>query len=270
MNDKHLQHFRLQVDPFSKSIDDKDLWMPPSKVDIVDSLVDTVHLRRSALLVGDPGVGKTCVLRSLRHRLRADGVRLTYANNTTLGRRDFYRQICMALNLAPKATAASVFFTISTHIAELGRDKMHSVFIIDEAHLLHQDVLDHLHILANFEWDSEPLLSILLIGLPELEERLALRRNRSIHSRLHRRLRIGSMTPEDSAAYLATRLQAAGALGDIFTSDAAALLHEATAGTMRDIDRVADLAMTFAAKAKKNLVERQHVAAAIKADVLPN
>ena len=42
----------------------------------------------------------------------------------------------------------------------------------DEAHLLHPDTLDHLHILLNYEWDSRALLSLVLIGLPELFDRL--------------------------------------------------------------------------------------------------
>ncbi|MEL6187912.1 MAG: ATP-binding protein [Myxococcota bacterium] len=53
----------------------------------------------------------------------------------------------------------------------------------DEAHLLHQDVLEHLHILANYAWDSRPLLSLVLVGLPELWGRLTLTKNRSLWSR---------------------------------------------------------------------------------------
>jgi hypothetical protein len=96
-----------------------------------------------------------------------------------LGRRDFYRQLCVALGLTPSATAAGVFYAVSTHIEELGKERVHPVFLLDEAHLLHQDVLDHLHILLNYQWDSRALLSLVLIGLPELENQLERRRNRS-------------------------------------------------------------------------------------------
>ena len=88
--------------PFSKEIADADLWLPPSK---------QARRRRAArgrstsarrvVLVGEPGVGKTCVLRALRHRLPEAGFRLTYCHNATLGRRDFYRQLCLALGLSP-------------------------------------------------------------------------------------------------------------------------------------------------------------------------
>src|SRR5690606_8945205 len=133
----------------------------------------------------EPGVGKTCVLRALKQRLPEAGFRLTYCHNATLGRRDFYRQLCLALGLSPKATAAAVFYEVSSHIEELGAEKIHPVFLLDEAHLLHQDVLDHLHILANYEWDKRPLLSLILVGLPEMHDRMRLRKNRSLWSRVH-------------------------------------------------------------------------------------
>ncbi|MCB9521445.1 MAG: AAA family ATPase [Myxococcales bacterium] len=266
MNTRELAHFDLTHAPFDKAIADDQLWLPPSKRDIVDALVDTVAARQWALLVGDPGVGKTCILRALRHRLSTDGTRLTYCCNTTLGRRDFYRQICHALNLAPKATAAGVFYAITTNVAELGRDRVHSVFLVDEAHLLHQDVLDHLHILGNFEWDSAPLLSIILVGLPDLEERLALRCNRSIYSRMQRRLRIGPLTPEDTGDYLRTRLAHAGCKKDVFAADARAFLHETAQGALRDLDRLAEAAMRKAAQRGDAVVDRTHVAAAIRDD----
>jgi len=51
-------------------LDDKDLWLPPSKQALVDELVEAVEARASVVLTGEPGVGKTCVLRALRHALR--------------------------------------------------------------------------------------------------------------------------------------------------------------------------------------------------------
>ena len=72
----HLDFFALSIEPFSKEIDDKDLWLPPSKKGLVDDLVDAVEARESVLLTGEPGVGKTCVLRALRHALPADRFRL--------------------------------------------------------------------------------------------------------------------------------------------------------------------------------------------------
>jgi type II secretory pathway predicted ATPase ExeA len=256
----YLSHFGLQAPPFTKEVADSDLWVPPSKEAVVDVLVEALDQRGSVALVGEPGVGKTCVLRALRHRLPQAGFRLTYCHNATLGRRDFYRQLCVALGLQPSATAAALFYAVSTHVEELGKERVHPVFLLDEAHLLHQDVLDHLHILLNYEWDSRALLSLVLVGLPELSSRLMLRKNRSLYSRIHHRLSIDSVNPDDTAEYVRYRLRGAGCEREVFASDALAMLHESASGSLRDIDRIAQAALRATARKKKKLVERDVLA----------
>ena len=188
----YLAHFALTEAPFSKEIADAELWLPSSKLAVVETLIAALAERASVVLVGEPGVGKTCALRALRHRIPAAGFRLMYCCNATLGR-DFYRQLCHAVGLTPVATAGSLFYALSRHVEQSAAERVHPVFLLDEAHLLHQDTLDHLHILLNYSWDSRALLSLILVGLPELRERLALRRNRSLYSRIHHRLEISTI-----------------------------------------------------------------------------
>lgn len=252
-----LSHFGLSSPPFSKEVGDSELWVPQSRKRIVDRLVEACHDRGHILLTGEPGVGKTCVLRAVRHRLPDDGFRLTYCHNATLGRRDFYRQLCFALGLSPKATAAAVFYAINRHVQELGTERIHPVFLLDESHLLHQDVLDHLHILTNYEWDSAALLSLVLVGLPEMDDRMKLRRNRSLWSRVHTRLHLGEALPDDTAEYVAYRMKRASCEREVFTSDAITLLHEHATGRLRDIDRVATDALKRAARRKSRKVDHQ-------------
>jgi general secretion pathway protein A len=266
MTPAYLGFFGLKEAPFSKEIGDADLWLPSSKTALVDELCEALRERASVVLVGEPGVGKTCVLRALRHRLPNSGFRLTYCHNATLGRRDFYRQLCLALGLAPSATAAAVFYAVTTHVEQLGQERLHPVFLLDEAHLLHQDVLDHLHILLNYQWDSRALLSLALVGLPELETRLARRHHRSLYSRLHTRLRIDPLTPEDTAEYLRVRLGRVGCDKELFSSDAVAMLHEAAGGGLRDVDRIATAALRETARRKRKLVERDVLARVLDAD----
>jgi general secretion pathway protein A len=256
MSDTYLGAFGLKAAPFTKEIADGDLWLPTSKAAVVDELCEAVCEHASVLLTGDPGVGKTCVLRALRQRLPEAGYRLTYCHNATLGRRDFYRQLCLALGLSPKATAAAVFYSVSTHVQDLGKERVHPVFLIDEAHLLHPEMLGHLHILLNYEWDSKALLSLILVGLPELKDQLQLRRYRSLHSRIHWRLHVDALTPEDTAEYLRYRMKRAGCERDVFTHDAVQMLHEAATGGMRDLDRLATGCLREAARKKRKLVER--------------
>ena len=106
-------------DPFSKAIGDNELWMAPSQEDIMLALIDAADNRECALLAGDPGVGKTCLLRAVRRQLPPSDYRLTYCHNATLGKRDFYRQLCLALGLSPSATAGALFYAVSSHVAQL-------------------------------------------------------------------------------------------------------------------------------------------------------
>ena len=260
----HLDHFGLTAEPFSKEVEDRDLWLPPSKQALVEDLVDSMDARESVVLTGEPGVGKTCVLRAVRHALPTDRFRLTYCHNATLGRRDFYRQLCLAMGLTPSATAAAVFFAVSSHVEDLAKERLHPVFLLDEAHLLHQDVLDHLHILLNYAWDSRALLSLILVGLPDFEHRLRLGRNRSLYSRLHRRLSIDPLRPEDTADYVRARLLKVGCDRDVFSADAISVLHEASGGGLRDIDRMATACLRAAARRKRKTVERDLVGRLVK------
>jgi general secretion pathway protein A len=253
----YISFFGFSTAPFAKEIGDADLWLPPSKQDVVDGLCEAAEERECALVLGDPGLGKTCVLRAVRHRLPQAEYRLTYCHNATLGKRDFYRQLCLAMGLSPSATAAAVFYAVSSHIQELGKERLHPVFLLDEAHLLHPDTLDHLHILLNYEWDSRALLSLFLIGLPELLDRLALRRHRSMLSRIHRRFVLGPLTREDTADYLRTRLRLAGCDREIFALDTIALLHDHAGGALRDIDRLATAALREAARKKRKTVDAE-------------
>ena len=64
MRSSDLAWFGLHAPPFSKEIAAEDLWLPTSKVELVDDLADAMEAHATVLLTGEPGVGKTCVLRA--------------------------------------------------------------------------------------------------------------------------------------------------------------------------------------------------------------
>lgn len=266
MRPQVLRHFGFETAPFTKDIDDNQLWLPKSKECLVDGLLEALEARESILLTGEPGAGKTSVLRALRHRMEQKSFRSTYCSNVTLGRRDFYRQLCVVLGLTPRITAAAVFQAVRVNIEELASEKLHPVLFLDEAHLMHQDVLDHLHILMNFDWDRKPLLSVVLIGLPDLRDRLRLRRNRSLYSRIVHRMEVESLSFEDTEEYIKMRLKLVGCDRDLFTAEAIALLHEASHGSLRDLDRLARHGLRRAFRAKKRLIEVHHLEDGLEED----
>jgi type II secretory pathway predicted ATPase ExeA len=265
-----LKNFGLSRPPFAKDIDDADLWLPDSRKEVVEELIDAMRDHQHAIVVGDPGVGKTCTLRALRRQLPASGFRLTYCHNATLGRRDFYRHICLALGIEAKATAASVFWELSNHVEQLGREKVHPVFLLDEAQLLRDQVLEHLHILSNYAWDQKPLLSLVLVGLPDLWRKLSLGIHRSLWSRIHCRIALEPPSPEDTVEYITHRIQQADGKVSVFASDALALIHEATNGQLRDIDRVATACLRLAARRKLKTIDRELLQDVVDTDSSPD
>jgi general secretion pathway protein A len=76
----------------------------------------------------------------------------------------------------------------------------------------------------------------------------------------------GPLTPEDTADYVRMRVTRVGGSKELFSSDAVAMLHEAAAGSLRDIDRVASLALRAAGRRRRKTVERDLVARILQSE----
>ena len=264
MSDRVQQTFGLTRPPFDKDVPPDLMWMDGGRHQALDRLTQTVIHRQHALVIGDAGVGKTCVLRALRERLSPTQYRVEYVAHVTLGRRDFYRQLCYALGIEPKATPAAMFEGIQRECVTGASDhRLHVAVVLDEAHLMPEPTLGHLHLLSNFEWDSEPLLSLVFVGLPELHDRLRLGIHRSLLTRIHTKVELSPGSPDLTTAYVRKRLEDAGARSEIFTSDGLAQVHEYTGGLLRCVDILALASMRLAAVEERTLVERDVVRRAL-------
>lgn len=264
MSDRVQQAFGLSRQPFDKDIPADLLWMDQGREQALGHLLATVEHRQHALVLGEPGVGKTCVQRALKEHLSPVHYRLQYVVHVTLGPRDFYRQLCYALGVEPKATPAGMFEAIQREcISAAAEQRTHCVLVLDEVHLMPDSTLGHLHLLTNFRWDSEPLLSLVLVGLPELQERLKLGVHRSLLSRIHTKVELPAGSPEMTAAYVRKRLDDAGARNELFTADALAVLHELSGGLLRSIDVLALASLRFAAADDLRLIDREVVRKAL-------
>lgn len=258
--DAALSFYGLKRTPFDKEVDVAHLWMDPSREAAVSRLEEAMHRRQHALVRGEPGVGKNCVVRALKARLPETAFRVVYIANVTVGRRDFYRQLSLALGLEPRGTVAAVFEGVQREVrGSWTEHRVHPVLVIDEAHLMPDATLSHLHVLANFDMDSRPLLSLVLVGLPELHDRLRLGVNRSLLTRLGTMVDIGVTTAEDTASYVRHRLESAGARADCFGSDGMTLIHELTAGVPRVVDVLAERALVEGAEKGEKLIGRATV-----------
>ena len=223
-----------------------------------------VEGRSSAVLTGDPGTGKTFVLRALEEKLPQSRYRISYIHNSHVNYRDFYRQLSVVLGLEPKATSEALFRMINRHLEEMALSKVHPVILFDEAQLLPIRVLEQLPVLLNFQKDSKLFLSLVLIGLPELRDRL--RRNvlSSLAARLPIRVQLDPLNAQDVTAYLQHRLRAAGSTKEVFGEDAVLLIAEATGGALRKIDVLAAHALEEASEGKSSIVDAAVVEKAVK------
>ena len=265
MSDLLQATFSLQHPPFSPTIAPDDLWLDEGRQDRIERVTDAVSRHCHVLVKGEPGTGKNCLLRAMRARLSPVHFRVVYVANVTLGKRDFYRQVCTALGIAPKGTPAALFEAIQRDVEALHREhRVHPVLVLDEAHLMPDSTLGHLHVLTNYEWDSQPLLSLVLVGLPELHERLRLGVHRSLLTRLSVCVEIAPTTSDQTVSYVRRRLQAAGAKAELFAPDALVLLHELTGGVLRSVDVLADADLALAARQEVRLVDRAVVRRALQ------
>lgn len=264
MSDRVQQTFRLDRAPFDKQVPADLLWMDGGRQQGLEQLAAAVEHRQHAMVLGEPGVGKTCVLRALKQHLSPVHFRIEYVVHVTLGPRDFYRQLCYALGIEPRATPAAMFEAIQRECTSAASEhRIHAVVVLDEAHLMPDATLGHLHLLANFHWDCEPLLSLVLVGLPELHDRMRLGIHRSLLTRIHTKVDLQPASPEMTNAYVRKRLADAGAKSELFTADGLATLHELTGGLLRSVDVLALAALRCAASDDLSLIDRDVVRRAL-------
>ena len=115
---------------------------------------------------------------------------------------------------------------------------------MDEAQSLPLELLEEIRLLANIETNDEKLLSVIMAGQPELADRLNDQALRQLKQRVALRCDLRPLTLQETAAYLAGRIKAAGGVGaQVFTREAVTLIHERSQGIPRTISVIADNAL---------------------------
>jgi len=260
-----MNRYGLKRQPFSKEVPADELFVSSGHEEIGYRLEAAIEGHASAVLTGEVGVGKTFLLRALARDLNPSRYRVTYIHNANVSRRDFYRQLSTALALEPKAHPSALFRQVQAHVEELADEqKIHPVILLDEAHLLATSVLEHLHVLLNYRMDSRSFLSVILIGLPELKDRLARNIMASLSTRLPVRVHLEPIAVEEVAAYLSHRLKTAGCDQEVFSEEAVLCIREATGGVLRRINILAHHCLEVACNGKGSLVDGGTVQAAVR------
>jgi general secretion pathway protein A len=262
---KLLSTYGLAREPFTKDIAPSEMLQSDLLQDALQSLKAAIEGRTSAVVTGDSGSGKTCLLRALEEDLPQGRYRLHYAHNSTVNRRDFYRQLSIGMGLEPHSSFAALHASVSQHIQELAsHHKLRVIVMLDEAHLLSIQVLEQLHILLNYEKDSKPWLSLILVGLPDLRETLKRNVLASLTARMPIRIHLQPLDADQVKLYIRHRMNTAGCRRDVFSDDALLLMSKATGGIMRRLDILGDQCLIAALKSKSNIVDAAVVQKAIQ------
>ncbi len=213
------------------------------------------------MLTGEVGTGKTTLCRSLLAQV-PPMVDVAFVLNPRLDAIELLETICDELRIdttAARGSAKQLIDRINAHLLASNASGRSTVLLIDEAQNLATDVLEQLRLLTNLETNERKLLRIILIGQPELAEKLAHPDLRQLAQRITARYHLEALTAHDTVAYVEHRLQVAGAKQTLFTPPALKALHRAAGGIPRLINVIADRALLGAYAGGKREISPQMV-----------
>jgi MSHA biogenesis protein MshM len=200
----------------------------------------------TGVLCGEIGTGKTAVAAVLQHELAETCGPLAHLIFPKMPAASFLAYLASKLG-APEADDARpgidrTLIRIESRLREASREGKHAVIVVDEAHLIDDvRVFESLQLLLNFQQDPECAFSLVLVGGINLLGRLA--RMPQLNERIAVRSVLAPLSPEETSGYVTHRLQAAGALREVFDPSALEALHDRSGGLPRRINRLADLAL---------------------------
>lgn len=218
------------------------------------------------LLTGEVGTGKTTVCRCLLEQV-PDDADIAYIMNPKVTVLELLETICEELNIARPSGAASVktlVDEINKHLLEAHAVKRRTVLIIDEAQNLEADVLEQIRLLTNLETNQQKLLQIILLGQPELQEKLNSKELYQLSQRISARHHLGPLNKNETKAYVLHRLSVAGLNRQVFSEESYAKMYQLTGGIPRLINMIGDRALLGAFSKEKRQVDKKVVEKAAK------
>jgi len=165
------------------------------------------------VVTGEVGTGKTLLLRCLLRLLKeSKEVAYAYLFNSRLSPIEFLQYILSDFGLpASGKNKSELLLDLGQFLISRGAKKQTTVLIIDEAHHMSAEILEEVRLLSNLETTDDKLLQILLVGQPELEDKLDSVGLRQLKQRIALRAYLGALDAEETRGYIEQRLQIAGA-----------------------------------------------------------
>jgi type II secretory pathway predicted ATPase ExeA len=258
------EFFGLRARPFGKTPNPAFLYESGQHREALARLEYAVDEKDLALLVGDVGSGKTTLSRVLIDRI-GDSRPIVLLINPLLTPSQLLRSIASGLGLEPKYFRNDLLDQIYTKLFELYEEGREPVIMIDEAQLIPKKAtFEEIRLLTNFQLDDENLMTVILIGQPELDERLGHRAYRALRQRIGIRYSLGALDEDETMDYVAHRIRVAGAESNPFTIEAMKAIHRFSAGVPRLINTIATTALLDAFGDESPVIDEDRVVAAAK------
>jgi general secretion pathway protein A len=198
------------------------------------------------LLTGEVGTGKTTMVRALLSSLDT-GVKYVHLANPLLSPREFISYLVLSSfeNKIHFKTKSEFLIAFEAFLTKVQQRNMHFLLVIDEAHKLSFDLLEEIRLLSNLETAEEKLISIFLVGQPELNDRLSEPRCRPLLQRISVRYHIPPLDVKETKEYMITRLKKAGSkrAEEIFPNKTIDAIQQFSQGYPRMINILADNAL---------------------------
>ena len=230
----YLSYYGLEFNPFDKDIETKYAY-ETEDFKILKNRLDFIKENKTmALITGNPGMGKTFVIREFLNSLNKNLYKVIYICMSTVTTYEFYKQICYELGIEPPFKKIDMFREIQERILNLSKDKkINIIIVLDEAQYLKPAILNDLKILLNFELDSKNYISLILVGQPVLNSML----RRNIFDALAQRITVSynmiGINKNELKDYIDSRIKLAHGNNGIFNEQAIEAIYNGCNGSIR-------------------------------------
>jgi type II secretory pathway predicted ATPase ExeA len=242
----YLDYWGLREKPFENTPDPRFIYYSIRHKEALLNLLYTVNENKgAALLTGDIGCGKTLIARTLISKLDPEEYEVAIITNPRFGEDEFIKEILYQFGVETPAVAKiETIHALNDFLYRNSQRGMKTVLIIDEAQLIINDIiLEEIRLLLNFQLDDQFLLTLILIGQPELRDKI--RKIPQLDQRIGIRYHLEPLRLEDTSSYINRRLQQAGEKEQIFSDDAVRVIFRHSEGIPRKINTICDLCLVM-------------------------
>jgi len=240
----YKRFYNLQKNPFEITPDPGFLYATRKHNEALAALYYGVKGRKGfVVLTGEVGTGKTVIVRCLLQILNRANVAFAYVFNPCLSPMEFLQYVAGDFRLPTAGKSKSeLLLELSQYVISRYQKGYTTVLVVDEAHHLSTDVLEEVRLLTNLETGQAKLLQILLVGQPELDDKLDSIDLRQLKQRIALRANLGPLDLDETRGYVYRRMQIAGCSrpAEVFPMETVLELHRQSRGYPRLINTLCE------------------------------